>query len=81
MELYLEFQPQRFITRFNAIQKELEAREVVYIEDEEEEEEEGEEEDGQAIEAEADAEGEEVGISPVEQGEVEGKSNQPLSVA
>jgi len=81
MELYLEFQPQRFITRFNAIQKELEAREVVYIEDEEEE---GEEEDGQeieTIEAEGDAEGEGVVISPVDRGEVEGKSNQPPSVA
>jgi len=41
MELHLEFQPHRFITRFNAIQKELEAREVIYIEDDEEEEEEG----------------------------------------
>jgi hypothetical protein len=39
MELHLEFQPHRFITRFNAIQKELEAREVIYIEDDEEEEE------------------------------------------
>jgi hypothetical protein len=38
MELHLEFQPHRFITRFNAIQKELEAREVIYIEDDEEEE-------------------------------------------
>jgi hypothetical protein len=38
MELYLEFQPHRFITRFNAIRKELEAREIVYIEDDEEEE-------------------------------------------
>jgi len=46
MELHLEFHPHRFITRFNAIQKELEAREVVYIEDDdvEEEEEEGEHE-------------------------------------
>lgn len=42
MELHLEFQPHRFITRFNAIQKELEAREVIYIEDDEE----GEEEEG-----------------------------------
>jgi hypothetical protein len=41
MELHLEFQPHRFITRFNAIQKELEAREVIYIEDDEEEGEEG----------------------------------------
>ena len=41
MELHLEFHPHRFITRFNAIQKELEAREVIYIEDDEEEEEEG----------------------------------------
>ena len=40
MELHLEFQPHRFITRFNAIQKELEAREVIYTEDDEEEEEE-----------------------------------------
>jgi len=40
MELHLEFHPHRFITRFNAIQKELEAREVIYIEDDEEEEEE-----------------------------------------
>jgi hypothetical protein len=38
MELHLEFQPHRFITRFNAIQKELEAREVIYIEDDEDEE-------------------------------------------
>jgi hypothetical protein len=38
MELHVEFQPHRFITRFNAIQKELDAREVVYIEDEDEEE-------------------------------------------
>jgi hypothetical protein len=38
MELHLEFQPHRFITRFNAIQKELEAREVIYIEDDEEHE-------------------------------------------
>jgi len=44
MELHLEFHPHRFITRFNAIQKELEAREVVYIEDDDEEEEEEEEE-------------------------------------
>jgi hypothetical protein len=36
MELYLEFHPHRFITRYNAIQKELEAREVVYMEDEDE---------------------------------------------
>jgi hypothetical protein len=42
MELHVEFHPHRFITRFNAIQKELEAREVVYIEDEDIEEEEGE---------------------------------------
>jgi hypothetical protein len=42
MELHLEFHPHRFITRFNAIQKELEAREVVYIEDDEEEHGEGE---------------------------------------
>lgn len=34
MELYLEFHPHRFISRYNAIQKELEAREVVYMEDE-----------------------------------------------
>jgi hypothetical protein len=40
--LHVEFHPHRFITRFNAIQKELEAREVVYIEDEDIEEEEGE---------------------------------------
>jgi len=39
MELHLEFHPHRFITRFNAIQKELEAREVIYIEDDEEEDE------------------------------------------
>jgi len=44
MELHLEFHPHRFITRFNAIQKELEAREVVYIEDDDEEEEEEEHE-------------------------------------
>lgn len=49
MELYLEFHPHRFISRYNAIQKELEAREVVYMEDEAEEvgqEEEGEGEQG-----------------------------------
>jgi len=39
MELHLVFHPHRFINRFNAIQKELEAREVIYIEDDEEEEE------------------------------------------
>lgn len=54
MELYLEFHPHRFISRYNAIQKELEAREVVYMEDEAQDEgdevaqeEEGEEEQGQ----------------------------------
>jgi hypothetical protein len=52
MELYLEFHPHRFITRYNAIQKELEAREVVYMEDENEDEEvvhEGEGGQGQLI--------------------------------
>jgi hypothetical protein len=48
MELHLEFHPHRFITRFNAIQKELEAREVVYIEDDEEHEE-HEEGEGEGI--------------------------------
>ena len=53
MELYLEFHPHRFISRYNAIQKELEAREVVYMEDEAQSEgeevaqEEGEGEQGQ----------------------------------
>lgn len=46
LELHLEFHPHRFITRFNAIQKELEAREVVYIEDDEDEEHEDHEEEG-----------------------------------
>jgi hypothetical protein len=45
MELHVEFQPHRFITRFNAIQRELDAREVVYIEDEEEDGAEGEDAD------------------------------------
>jgi len=58
MELHLEFHPHRFITRFNAIQKELEAREVVYIEDDDEEEEEGEHEGlVEEIQEEADAVG------------------------
>lgn len=43
MELHLEFHPHRFITRFNAIQKELSSREVIYIEAHEEDEEDGEE--------------------------------------
>lgn len=38
MELHLEFHPHRFITRFNAIQKELSAREVIYIEEDDGEE-------------------------------------------
>lgn len=50
MELHVEFQPHRFITRFNAIQKELDAREVVYIEDEDEEDEGAEGEDTDAVE-------------------------------
>lgn len=37
MELHVEFHPHRFITRFNAIQKELQAREVVFVEDDEDE--------------------------------------------
>ena len=45
MELHLEFHPHRFITRFNAIQKELSSREVIYIEEDDEEDGEGEDED------------------------------------
>lgn len=52
MELHLEFHPHRFITRFNAIQKELEAREVVYIEDDDDEGEEEEEGEGEGIQGE-----------------------------
>jgi hypothetical protein len=76
MELYLEFQPQRFITRFNAIQKELEAREVVYIEDEdEEEEEEGVDVAGEEVEGEEEAkEDDDTAPAEQDQGEVEGKS-------
>lgn len=60
MELHVEFQTHRFITRFNAIQKELESREVVYIE-------EGGQEEGQEGEAADDEkhEGEEGDDEPV----------------
>jgi hypothetical protein len=61
MELHVEFQPHRFITRFNAIQKELDAREVVYIEDEDEEEDGAEGEDADTVEGVEDPEGDEDG--------------------
>ena len=49
MELHLEFHPHRFITRFNAIQKELSSREVIYIEEDGEDEDVEGEDDGVEI--------------------------------
>lgn len=46
MELHLEFHPHRFITRFNAIQAELQTREVIYIDEDEVEDEDDEGEFG-----------------------------------
>lgn len=71
MELHVEFQPHRFITRFNAIQKELDSREVVYLEDEEDDE---EEQDGEIQGEAGDRENEQ--HEGEDQGEGEGSDTQ-----
>jgi hypothetical protein len=78
MELHVEFQPHRFITRFNAIQRELDAREVVYIEDEDEEEEEegAEGEDADTVEEVEGPQGD--GNEEVEEEQLEGDGGTPV---